>query len=224
VVLGELVPDRADAADATQLAEDHDDHGDGGDALDDELAEVGERVGPQAAEGAVEHGDDAGHDDARVHRHAGEHVEEDRHRRPLGGDVEYLLQRAAPGQRLLGSDVVAAGQVLERRGHPVATAQPVPAGREDESAEAGVDGQRYEGPDVDGDAVAVGDGRIGDEDRGAITGHVVGDARQPPGHLAAAGEVVVDAADALVRPDTDEQHHHEIAAEGDPVQHSHRNS
>ncbi len=223
--LRQPVPDRSEAGYAVAEPVEHDpDHGQGREALDDELAEVGERVGPQPADGAVQQRDHTGDQDAGRHGHTGEHVEQDRHRRPFRGDVEDLEQGSAPRERLLGGDVVPLGEVLQRRGHGVPTPQPVPARGEQPGTDAGAEGERQERPDVDGDPVAVGDGRVGDEHGGAVAGHVVGDAGQPPGHPAAAGEVVADVTDAPVRPETDEQHHQEVAAQGGPVESGHERS
>ncbi|MGC0402619.1 hypothetical protein RKD27_005263 [Streptomyces sp. SAI-126] len=85
--------------------------------LDDELSQLREGVGPQAADRAVDGRDGAGDQDALVERDAREHRQQGRDRRPLGAHVHDLQQHARPGQRLLGLEVVTVLQILQRGSH-----------------------------------------------------------------------------------------------------------
>ena len=218
VAVGQLVPDRPQRAEAAQLAHGGDQHGDTGEELDDELPEFRERVGPQPADRAVHGGDGARDEDALGQGDAREDGEQRGDGRPLGADVHDLQQQTGPGEGLLGLDVVAVLEVFERRGDVQPRTQPVEPGREELGADADADRDR-QGPGHEGrDAVLVRDTRVAGEHHRAVTGHVVRDARQPPRHLAAGCEEVADVVHALVRPESDRDHHTEVADEHGPVE------
>ncbi len=113
VAVRQVAPHRPERGHAVEVREEREEHREAGDALDDELSEVGEDVGPQSAEGHVEHGADAGQGDAPPQRDAGEALEQQGDGDPLGGDVDDFQGRAAVGEDLLGGQVVADGEVGE---------------------------------------------------------------------------------------------------------------
>lgn len=213
-----LVPDGPQCAEAVELAQDRDEHRETGQQLDDELPQLGQRVGPQSADRAVDAGDDAGDQDALVERDTGEDGEQGGDGGPLGADVHDLQQQPGPGQGLLRLQVVPVLQIFERRGDMELRTQPVQARCEEFGADGDTDGDR-EGPGHEGrDTVLVGDARIAGEHHRAVAGHVVRDAREPPRHPAAGGEEVADIVNALVRPESDRDHHTEVADEHGPVE------
>jgi hypothetical protein len=107
-----------------------------------------------------------------------------------------------------------------RRGRTAATAGP--AGREDERPNEHGEGDAERPPDVEDEAVGVGDGRVADEHRRAAPGHVVRDAGQPPRHPAARGEELGRVLHPAAGPPADPQHDEEADDDHAPVESTHR--
>jgi hypothetical protein len=214
---GQVVPHREGGADPAEVREHDGAHDDGGRRLHRQLREVGERVGPEAADRHVDERDGAGDEHAGDGRRAGDDVQNHRDRRVLGADVEHLQQAAAPRQQLLRREVVARLQVLGRRSHPVPRPQPRPARRDEKRPEQHRRADRQRPPDVQREPGRVGHRRVPGEHDGARPRDVVRHARHPPGHAAAGGEEVVRVADTPVGPGADEHHPHEVQRQDDPV-------
>lgn len=130
--------------------------------------------------------------------------------RRVGDEVEH---RARPRERLLRRPAVPLRQVLQWRLEPVALPQSRPARCDEQRPEERSERDAEGPPDVDGDAVGVGDGGERGEDHRAVAGHVVGDAEQPPRHSSARDVEVPCRRDPTFRPHPDPDHQQEVERE-----------
>ena len=189
--------------------------------LHDELDKVGPQVGQNAADGDVNQRDQAGDDNADPNGHTRKAVEQDTDGSPFCSNVQQLAADTGDGNQQLSSAVIAHLQVFRRGLDAQRAAQTRPAGDDGHRSQGRCQSDVDRPPEVDGHALRIRDACIPYEYYAGVTGYVMGNARHPPGDLAAANKEVRGTVNVLAGPNADPQDQHKEQRDHYPVEPMH---